>query len=139
MNATNSKFTIFFEDPFWVGVFERNFDGKLEVCRVVFGSEPTDNEVHEFILTKWNTLRFSAPIPGDRIVEKHINPKRLQRKIKKETQAVGIGTKAQQALKLQLELNKSERKTQNCQETDLLNSRIYQLHQQKRKEKHKGH
>ena len=30
--------TVFFEGPFWVGVFERVEDGKLSVCRVVLGS-----------------------------------------------------------------------------------------------------
>ena len=28
---------VFFENPFWVGVFERIEDGKLSVCKVTFG------------------------------------------------------------------------------------------------------
>ena len=32
--------TVFFDDPFWVGVFERIEDGKLFVCKVTFGAEP---------------------------------------------------------------------------------------------------
>ncbi len=31
--------TVFFEDPFWVGVFERIEDGKLSVCKVTFGTD----------------------------------------------------------------------------------------------------
>lgn len=34
--------TVYFEDPFWVGVFERIDDGKLSVCKVTFGAEPKD-------------------------------------------------------------------------------------------------
>lgn len=45
--------TVFFEGSFWVGVFERAEDGKLSVCRVVFGSEPRDYEVWEFILKNY--------------------------------------------------------------------------------------
>lgn len=34
------KLTVLFEDPFWIGVFERiNYD-KLEVARIVFGAIP---------------------------------------------------------------------------------------------------
>ena len=35
-----AKLTVYFEDPFWVGVFERVEDGKLSVCKVTFGAEP---------------------------------------------------------------------------------------------------
>ena len=35
-----ASLTVFFEDPFWVGVFERIEDGKLSVCKVTFGAEP---------------------------------------------------------------------------------------------------
>ena len=29
MDKTNGKLTVYFEEPFWVGVFERIEDGKL--------------------------------------------------------------------------------------------------------------
>lgn len=32
--------TVFFEDPFRVGIFERIDEGKLSVCKVTFGAEP---------------------------------------------------------------------------------------------------
>lgn len=41
----NTKLTVFFDDPFWVGVFERHDEGLLETSRVVFGAEPKDYEV----------------------------------------------------------------------------------------------
>ena len=39
--SVESKLTIYFEEPFWVGVFEELDGDKLSVCRTVFGAEPT--------------------------------------------------------------------------------------------------
>ena len=40
MDKVSGKLTVFFEDPFWVGVFEHIEDGKLSVAKVTFGAEP---------------------------------------------------------------------------------------------------
>ena len=32
MDKVSGKLTVFFEEPFWVGVFERVSDGNLSVC-----------------------------------------------------------------------------------------------------------
>lgn len=39
MYKVTGKLTVFFEEPFWVGVFERTENGKLSVCKVTFGAE----------------------------------------------------------------------------------------------------
>ena len=49
MDKVSGKLTVYFEEPFWVGVFERIEDGKLFVAKVTFGAEPKDYEVHEYI------------------------------------------------------------------------------------------
>ena len=49
MGSNYGKLTVYFENPFWVGVFERIENGKLSVCKVTFGSEPKDYEVWEFV------------------------------------------------------------------------------------------
>lgn len=139
MEEVCSKLTVYFENPFWVGVFERHADGKLQVCKVVFGAEPKEGEVYSFILTKWNTLVFSEAIVDDVLKMKLVNPKRVQRMIKKEVAATGIGTKAQQALKLQYEQGKIERRNASEHESDLSVERKYMLQRQKHKEKLKGH
>lgn len=54
--------TVFFEDPFWVGVFERIDDGKLSVCKVTFGAEPKDYDVWEFILQNYDRTVFSPAV-----------------------------------------------------------------------------
>ena len=51
MDKVSGKLIVYFEDPFWVGVFERIDESKLSVAKVTFGAEPKDYDVQEFILT----------------------------------------------------------------------------------------
>lgn len=138
MERVISKLTILFEDPFWVGIFERETDGKYEVCKITFGVEPKDYEVYNFFMKNWSQLRLSYPVDGTVFEEKHINPKRMQRKIKKQIQNIGIGTKAQQTLKLQQEQAKLERKARTREQRNAEKERQFELHQAKRKKKHRG-
>lgn len=139
MEKTTSKLTVFFEEPFWVGICEREFDGKYEVCKITFGAEPKDYEVYEFMLGNYYRLRFSPSLEAQTIAEKRINPKRMLREINKQLQSTGIGTKAQQVLKLQQEQGKLERKTRSREQREAEKERQFQLRQEKRKEKHRGH
>ena len=130
--------TVFFEEPFWVGVFERIEDGKLSVCKVTFGAEPKDYEVLEFINRNYYHLQFS-PAVETVVKDTRKNPKRAQRDAKKQTLETGIGTKSQQALKLQQERNKQERKVRSRERRETENRRLFELKQIKKREKHKGH
>ena len=132
------RLTVFFDDPFWAGVFERFEDGKLSVCKVTFGAEPKDYEVWEFVLTNYYTLRFSPAVEAD-LRQTADNPKRRQRNAKKQLAGTGIGTKSQQALQKQREEMKTERKEQRRELRDSEKQRQFELRQQKRKEKHRGH
>lgn len=138
MQKSESKFTVYFDDPFWIGVYERVSDGKLEVCKITFGTEPKDYEVYDFLLKNWNKLRFSPPVKADLSPENKINPKRMQRTIKKQLETHGVGTKSQQALKLQQEEGKLARKQKSRKEKEAEKQRQFDLRQQKRKEKHRG-
>ena len=62
LERVSSKLTVFFEDPFWVGVFERVSCGKLSAAKVTFGAEPKDYEVLEFINRNYYKLQFSPEI-----------------------------------------------------------------------------
>ena len=137
MDKVSGKLTVFFEAPFWVGVFERVLDGKLAVCKVTFGAEPKDYEVYDFVLKNYNQLRFSPAVATD-VKEAGRNPKRVQREVRKQVQNTGIGTKSQQALKLQQEQLKTERKIVSREQREAEKQRQFELKQQKRKEKHKG-
>ena len=133
-----SSLTILFEAPFWIGLCERIDGDRYEVCKITFGAEPKDYEVYDFLLQNWRTLKFSPPLKADRIEERKINPKRMQREINNQLQDRGIGTKAQQALKLQHEQNKLERKTKSREQREAEKERQYALRQEKKKAKHKG-
>ncbi|HJB16637.1 MAG TPA: YjdF family protein [Candidatus Blautia excrementipullorum] len=137
MDKVSGRLTVFFEEPFWIGVFERISDGKLSVCKVTFGAEPKEYEVHDFILKNYCRLRFS-PAVAAAVKEVGRNPKRLQREARRQMQNTAAGTKAQQALKLQQEQLKTERKTVKRERREAEKERRFELKQQKRKEKHRG-
>ena len=137
MDKVSGRLTVFFEDPFWVGIFESISDGKLSVCKVTFGAEPKDYEVYDFVLKNYYQLRFSPAVATD-VKKTGRNPKRIQREVRKQVQNTGIGTKSQQALKLQQEQLKTERKTVSWEQRETEKQRQFELKQQKRKEKHRG-
>ena len=137
MSISSGQLTVYFDDPFWVGVFEVTEDGKLSVCKVTFGAEPKDYEVLDFILKNYYRLKFSPAV--DAAAEKEIrNPKRMQREIRKRSASTGIGTKSQQALQLQREEHKLERIVIRREQKEAEKQRQYELKQQKRKKKHRG-
>ena len=138
MDKVKGKLTVFFEDPFWVGIFERIEDGKLSAAKVTFGAEPKDYEVQEYIQKYYFRLQFS-PAVATVVKEEKRNPKRMQRDAKRQMQETGIGTKSQQALKLQQEQNKQERKLRSREKKEADDLRMFALKQQKKKEKHRGH
>lgn len=52
MDSDLTRLTVFFEAPFWVGVFERFEGGTLSVCKITFGAEPKDYDVLSYVLKK---------------------------------------------------------------------------------------
>lgn len=138
MNRSSVTLTVLFDAPFWVGVFERVEDDKLTVAKVIFGAEPKDYEVYDFILKNFYCLKFSPSliIENNRTYE---NPKRKQRAARKQMQKMGIGTKSQQALQLQFEARKIKLKNFNKVQQAALKQHQFELKKQKHKEKHRGH
>ena len=110
----------------------------MRFVKITFGAEPKDYEVYDFLLQNWRTLKFSSPLKADRIEERKINPKRMQREINNQLQDRGIGTKAQQALKLQHEQNKLERKTKSREQREAEKERQYALRQEKKESQAPG-
>ncbi len=138
MDKQFCNLTVFFEDPFWVGVFEITSAGEMAVCKVTFGAEPKDYEIYDFVLRHFYSLYFGPTVPVSR-KENTTNPKRLQREIRKSLQNVGIGTKSQQALKLQHEENKHTHQKKTHLEKEMKQLMLFDMRQQKKKEKKKGH
>lgn len=133
------KLTVFFEPPFWIRLYERLDGEKYTACKITFGAEPKDCEVYAFLLKNWRGLKFSPPIKAGGIADRTVNPKRLQREIRRGLQVAGVGTKAQQALKLQHEQGKAQRKANSRAQKEAEKERQFALRQKKKKAKHNGH
>lgn len=138
MDKISGMLTVFFDEPFWVGVFERTENGQLSAAKFTFGAEPKDSEVLEFALRHYYELKFSPAVEA-KSRKTADNPKRRQRDAHRQMSDSGIGTKSQQALKLMQEQNKTERKQLTKQQREAEKQRQFDLRQQKRREKHKGH
>ena len=86
-----SAFTVFFDGSLWMGVLEVTDDsGAVRAARHVFGAEPSDAELWEFIATYANSLfdrAFAAPAveaSERRPRAAARNPKRLARQAARE-------------------------------------------------------
>lgn len=73
----------FFDKRYWVGTFERTDKEGYAVARYIFGEEPTDPEVSEFVLHHYQALNFGAPKEFTLEI-KRMNPKRVQREVRRE-------------------------------------------------------
>ncbi|MEE1548896.1 YjdF family protein [Collinsella stercoris] len=95
------------DGQFWVGLAEHVEDGRHGVARIVFGAEPSDEEILRFVVDKWEKLSFF----GDEAAETSKpakNPKRYAHEVSKALKQPAMGTKAQQALAAQREAMKQE-------------------------------
>ncbi|MCY7484911.1 MULTISPECIES: YjdF family protein [Paenibacillus] len=134
------KLTVFFEGPFWIGIVEDTVHGRLKACRHVFGAEPKDAEVLEFVEVFMMPLieRVTQTAVGAQEQLRRINPKRLARRAAMEMKQRGISTQSQEALRLDYESRKKERTCRSREEREALQEKKRSIRIQKRKEKHRG-
>lgn len=135
------QLTILFVEPYWVGVCERRDEQGYAVARFIFGSEPTPPEVLLFVLREYQNLSFSQPIAEEKSTEKPAQKsfKRLLRESRAFSEEAGITSKAQEAMRLELEKRKQSRKEISREERDAEAARKYALRQERLKEKKRGH
>ena len=137
--ANTIKITVLFEDPFWVGILERSAQKGYTVTKVIFGAEPTNNDIYHFLLKHFDNLQFSQPVAEEQKTIKKINPKRKQRAAQKELQDDRLVSKTHESIKRMQEEVKVSKKQTSKQKNEELKQRKYQLKQEKRKQKHNGH
>ena len=113
----SAQFTLFFDGRFWVGVLElherrrgaeaNDQGGAVRAARYVFGAEPSDAELYDFLLTHGGALidRAAAcpPVPASRSAglsssASRPNPKRAARHAATEAARARPSTAAQAAL-----------------------------------------
>ena len=138
MGCDVSTFTVFFDDPFWVGLYERWEMGSYSVCKLTFGAEPRDHQVYAALLTRWRELQFSPALYQKRAEKGKLNPKRVRREAGKALTGPPAGTKAQEAMKLQQSERKEKRRKQSRQEREAEEKRRFLLRQERKKQKHRG-
>ena len=131
-------FTVFFEDPFWVGVLESEDEGVLSVARHVFGAEPSNAELLEFLLGRFADMRRSEALVGEGPRARASNPKRSQRDAARDATRPP-STKAQAALSAARSEIKAERAASSREERLAEAVRRFELRSEKRKKKHSGH
>ena len=137
MEIVSIGLTVYFEDGFWHGLFEQEYEGTYQVCRVTFGQEPKEDEILKLLQTQFVRLSFSPEATVKRRV-KIKNPKHLQRAVKKQVKQK-VSSKSQELLQLQHEERKKHSKQQSSLQKQLLKQEKFERKQQKRREKHKGH
>ena len=114
--SISAQFTLFFDGRFWVGVLElherrsgaeaNDQGGTVRAARHVFGAEPSDVELYDFLLTHGGALidRAAAcpPVPASRSAgsssASRPSPKRAARQAAKEAARARPSTAAQAAL-----------------------------------------
>ena len=134
--------TIFFDQRYWVGTFERTDREGYSVARHIFGAEPTDPEVYEFVLTHYQELKFGE-LKEFTLEIKRMNPKRMQREVRREMERIKETTKpstfAQDYMREELEKKKLQKKRQSSAEKQTQKDEQFAIRQRKKKEKQKGH
>jgi hypothetical protein len=134
------RLTIYFESPYWIGLLEESRDGLLYVGRHIFGAEPSDAEVYDFVLHELAALqaRMTVGVPIELDSARRINPKRAARELRRELAHGNITSKAQEAMRLQLEANKMEHQQESRQERNALRDYKREVARARAKAKHRG-
>ena len=136
--SVSSTLTVYHDGQFWIGLAEHVEGGRYGAARIVFGAEPSDEEILQFVVGRWEKLSFFGGEPTEASRPAR-NPKRRAREAAKSLKQPAMGTKAQQALAAQREAMKRESaRARSRRRADEADAR-YERRKQKRKQKHRGH
>ena len=136
--SVSSTLTVYHDGQFWFGLAEHVEDGGYGAARIVFGTEPSDEEILQLVVGKWEKLSFFGDEPTEASKPAR-NPKRRAREAAKALKQPAMSTKAQQALANQREAMKRESAhARSRRRADEAEARFEQR-KLKRKQKHRGH
>ena len=136
--SVSSTLTVYHDGQFWVGLAEHVEDGRYGVARFVFGAEPSDEEILQFVTSKWEKFSFFGGEPAE-ASKPAKNPKRRAREAAKALKQPAMSTKAQQALAAQREAMKRESAQARSQRRADEAEARFEQRKLKRKQKHRGH
>ena len=136
--SVSSTLTVYHDGQFWVGMAEHVEDGRYGVARIVFGAEPSDEEILQFVVGKWEKLSFFGDDPVE-TSKPAKNPKRRAREAAKVLKRPAVSTKAQQAFATQRKAMKRESAQARSQRRADEAETRFEQRKLKRKQKHRGH
>lgn len=136
--SASSTLTVYHDGQFWVGMAEHVEDGRYGVVRIVFGAEPSDEEILQFVVGKWEKLSFFGDDPVE-TSKPAKNPKRRAREAAKVLKRPAVSTKAQQAFAAQRKAMKRESAQARSQRRADEAETRFEQRKLKRKQKHRGH
>ena len=126
--SVSSTLTVYHDGQFWVGLAEHVEDGRYGAARIVFGAEPSDEEILRFVTSEWEKFAFFGGDPTE-ASKPAKNPKRRAREAAKALKQPAKSTKAQQALANRA---RSQRRADEAEAR-------FEQRKLKRKQKHRGH
>lgn len=135
------KLTVTYDGQFWIGIIELIEGKKFKAYRYLFGTEPSNIEIYEFVnrdLLKFINRSNQKGIDVKKQKQTKINPKRLQREVAKEMKKKDISTKAQEAIRLELDERKKEKKIMSKEHKEEIKQKKRELRIQKAKAKKRG-
>jgi hypothetical protein len=139
MQCSTIRFTIVFEESFWVGYYERRENGYIAVARHIFGPEPTGPQLAEIMCRDFiRQLIFSPQVPDTR-KKTTGNPKRMQRQINAQRKKEAGISKAKDIVKEAIKQSHSARKKRRRHRLQKIADEQFRLKQLKKKTKRKGH
>lgn len=144
--AMRSQFTLYFDGSFWIGVYQvHQRNGTVRAAKQVFGSQPSDAELWEWLLSHGTELIDRAhAAPGTRSPatgkSKHVlNPKRMARLAAKEASSRSSSTAAQAALAHARDEQKKATKAADTRRRAAEAKVRFEQRQAKRRKKRRGH
>ena len=135
--TVSSTLTVCFDGQFWVRIVEHVENGALSSCRVVFGAEPSNEEVLDFALREWARLPFGPAVACEE--RAMTGPKRRARQAARELKKRGPSTKAQVALAEQREALAQESAARDKEHKEEERRQRFEQRREKSKRKHQGH
>lgn len=136
--SVSSTLTVNHDGRFLVGLAERVEDGGYGAARIVFGAEPSDEEILRFVVGKWERLSFFGDEPAEASKPAR-NPKRRAREAAESLRRPAASAKAQRALASQREAMKRESARARSQRRTKEAKARFEQRTLKRRQKHRGH
>ncbi len=135
------QLTILFDSPYYVGLVEDERDGLLYAARHIFGAEPSDQLVYEFVQRDLLALMrtMTVGIPAEARTTAPVNPKRMQREVRRALAEHGITRIAHEAMRAQIEQNKQGRQQDSRADREARRRHIREVTAEKARAKHRGH